>query len=1175
MSRKNLFKWMFVALFAFAATAFTGCTENNEDIKAPELSIAPTVLNFDELGGHQTVELTANCDWEVTFDSTAENWVDIQPLSGSGNATLTVTTYEKSDDRANKVTVYFTLYHSEYGKWGKAKSTLTINQTYGGEPIVEDVFFFNNFDAQAAEKTYGSGSSWPFLDQFEAGWKGHTGTGVENVDYDFSGMSLRNNSNSNGSYSDVSTASGVNNLFFGTNAYFTIENIALTSNKVNLSFMGEKYLEGSDNLFKPEEFTITLSADGQNWSNPIEYNAPESAGRWNMGDADFTLPEGTTTLWIKFACSVASAYRIDDVKVMGGVGGQSITFDGTVNPDPGPGTSDAEAISVQDFLAAADTATTYQLTGKITRVVNVTYGNFDLTDETGTVYVYGLLTPAGEAQKQFTAAGLKEGDTITLEGVYSEYNGDPQIKNAIYVSHSSEGGEQPDQPVTPAEGEYASDSNFVSTGDQYANPCGLGDVTVNGSAVTGFKLGTGKLTGVFSATAGTEGDKYLNFYAVAWKGKTATLYVRVDGTQVGSFELAPNDGATGNPPFVALAPAATDHYSVKLTGLKSSSKIEFSTSANYATEDNTTSGRAIVFGVKLTDEALAPEQPEQPEQPENPEAGTAISVADFLAAADTATTYELTGEITRVVDTTYGNFDLTDATGTIYVYGLLTPDGQAQKQWAAAGLKQGDKITVKGVYSEYNGQAQIKNAIYVSHEAGEGGGNEEPDQPVTPAEGEYASDSNFVSDGDMYANPCGLGDVTVNGSAVTGFKLGTGKKTGVFSATAGVSGDKYLNFYAVAWKGKSATLYVRVDGQQVGSFELAANDGATGNPPFVALAPATTDHYSVKLTGLTASSMIEFSTSANYATEDNTTSGRAIVFGVKLTDEALAPEQGGGQTPEEPEQPEQPENPEAGSAISVADFLAAADTATTYELTGEITRVVDTTYGNFDLTDATGTIYVYGLLTPDGQAQKQWAAAGLKQGDKITVKGVYSEYNGQAQIKNAIYVSHEAGEGGGNEEPEQPVTPAEGEYASDSCFVSDGDQYANPCGLGDVTVNGSPVTGFKLGTGKKTGLFTSTAVGVEGTKTLSFYAVAWKGKSATLYVRVDGTQVGSFELAANDGATGNPPFVALTPAASDKYSVELTGLTASSKVEFSTSANYAVEDNTTSGRAIVFGAKLN
>lgn len=94
-----------------------------------------------------------------------------------------------------------------------------------------------------------------------------------------------------------------------------------------------------------------------------------------------------------------------------------------------------------------------------------------------------------------------------------------------------------------------------------------------------------------------------------------------------------------------------------------------------------------------------------------------MTIAKFLELKNTTTEYTLTGKITNVVNTSYGNFDLTDATGTVYVYGLLTPEGAAQKQWAAAGLKQGDIITIKGKYSVYNDSPQIKNAVYVSHKS--------------------------------------------------------------------------------------------------------------------------------------------------------------------------------------------------------------------------------------------------------------------------------------------------------------------------------------------------------------------------------------------------------------------------------------------------------------------------
>ncbi len=103
--------------------------------------------------------------------------------------------------------------------------------------------------------------------------------------------------------------------------------------------------------------------------------------------------------------------------------------------------------------------------------------------------------------------------------------------------------------------------------------------------------------------------------------------------------------------------------------------------------------------------------PEEPEEPEVPEV-VYTTVAEFLAAAEDDTEYTLTGVITRVVNTTYGNFDLTDETGTVYIYGLCSPEGE-QKYWAESGAKLGDTITIKTVRTSYGGSPQGKNALFV------------------------------------------------------------------------------------------------------------------------------------------------------------------------------------------------------------------------------------------------------------------------------------------------------------------------------------------------------------------------------------------------------------------------------------------------------------------------------
>ena len=148
---------------------------------------------------------------------------------------------------------------------------------------------------------------------------------------------------------------------------------------------------------------------------------------------------------------------------------------------------------------------------------------------------------------------------------------------------------------------------------------------------------------------------------------------------------------------------------------------------------------------------------------------------------------------------------------------------------------------------------------------------------------------------------------------------------------------------------------------------------------------------------------------------------------------------------------------------------------------------------------------------------------------------------------------------------------ATGIYTSNDAFVcSEDNSGISAYTLGSSTINGVACSGVKLGVSKKAGVFTSAAVGVSGTKTLGFYGFAWKGTFATLYIKVEGSDVvKKVSLMPNDGATSNPPFT-ITATDADFYSVELTGLTESSKILFSTDESFTTEA-TTSGRAVLAG----
>ena len=104
---------------------------------------------------------------------------------------------------------------------------------------------------------------------------------------------------------------------------------------------------------------------------------------------------------------------------------------------------DAQAVTIAQFNAAAvSTDVWYQLTGTIKNLQDGDqYGNFDLVDSTGSVYVYGVLSEKGGEKKKFqelaTSKGIKNGSTITIIGTRGSYNGKIEVMNAYFVSVSN------------------------------------------------------------------------------------------------------------------------------------------------------------------------------------------------------------------------------------------------------------------------------------------------------------------------------------------------------------------------------------------------------------------------------------------------------------------------------------------------------------------------------------------------------------------------------------------------------------------------------------------------------------------------------------------------------------------------------------------------------------------
>ncbi len=406
------------------------CNKNNDEPSgAPSIEINPSTLEFEMASSSQTFQVVATRSWKV---QDAPDWVAFEPKSGkaTNGKDVKVTVLENTGlDRtaAIKVTIGFD------------EKTLTINQKGTGSASGA-IVYKNDFDKEVATQTYGSSKSyWPYLDQFE-GWKNETGSGIANVSYTYKGMSVRANAKSD-SNSDYE-GSGSNNMFFGASPYFSVQNIALSSGvNYTLTFGSERNVYDSEtNTFNHEEFHVYVSNDAKKWVE-LEYAFPngDKDGKWDQASSTFTVPAGTTTLSLYFKSDVGSAYRLDDVVLAEtSVSGTAIDFSKGVELEGGSSSgsddySKAESKTVAEFIAAANTSTYYKLKGKVSGF-NSKYCSFDLTDETGTIYVYSVTAESKTAYVD----KIKDGGTVEIAGKYKKYDDKNEAIDAQILSYTED-----------------------------------------------------------------------------------------------------------------------------------------------------------------------------------------------------------------------------------------------------------------------------------------------------------------------------------------------------------------------------------------------------------------------------------------------------------------------------------------------------------------------------------------------------------------------------------------------------------------------------------------------------------------------------------------------------------------------------------------------------------------
>ena len=153
--------------------------------------------------------------------------------------------------------------------------------------------------------------------------------------------------------------------------------------------------------------------------------------------------------------------------------------------------------------------------------------------------------------------------------------------------------------------------------------------------------------------------------------------------------------------------------------------------------------------------------------------------------------------------------------------------------------------------------------------------------------------------------------------------------------------------------------------------------------------------------------------------------------------------------------------------ITVADFIAKADTEKEYILTGKISNVTNSSYRGFDLTDATGTIPVAFPTNFDAYVDK------LEEDGIVEVKGKYNFYSAKQthQMANGEILSYTA---------PAPIDPASLQQLTVKEFIDKADPATNYRLSGTVSNFNSQYSSFDL---------------VDATGSINIYSLSAKSKA--------------------------------------------------------------------------------
>ena len=443
----------------------------------------------------------------------------------------------------------------------------------------------------------------------------------------------------------------------------------------------------------------------------------------------------------------------------------------TAGDTPTPPAGDPKGTGVKDDP--------FNVAAALDAVKDLTWTSKDVYDKVGPYYVKGkiasiteeygtqfgnatfTISDDGTASNEFTvyralylgnkkfASGntqIKVGDEVVIYGELMNYHGDtPEtVQNSAYLYSLNGDTGTVDPPQPPA-----GDPKGTGTQADPYNPAGAAnavkDLTWTDNTTydaTSEVYVKGKISRIANKGTFTEGGTYGN----------ASFYISEDGSQAGEFYC-----------FRVLY-LGNKKFESGQTDIKVGDEvIVYGQLMNYHNDTpETVAGKAYLYSLNGDTGSDTPPTPPAGETDHG-----ATTVANFLAASESTTDwYELTGTISNLKDgDKFGNFDLTDNSGSVYVYGVLSTKGGEKQKFqelvSQYGIANGGTITIKANRGSFQDKIEAVNAYFVSYN-GQGGPGGDDTTPTDIASIIGADDETAVAAENVY-----VGAITTKGYVAT------------------------------------------------------------------------------------------------------------------------------------------------------------------------------------------------------------------------------------------------------------------------------------------------------------------------------------------------------------------------------------------------------------------------